>query len=178
MARGDTQPPRRHFDEAGPDEPVAATRYRSYGCLANDCPMPAGIFLNGSDAPGICAWHYGSDSNSMPRITGVMRSWQCLTDAINRARSFVANPNLATNVKAAAAQRDSEWKKLSQLAEGWSDLAPKPGQNYGDWGRELELFLTDRINHDVFGRTAVRTKSPVVLEMLSQLRRSTAGETA
>ena len=171
MARGDTQPPRRHFDdEQGDSAPAATSRYRAYPCVAHNCPMPGSIFLNGHDAAGVCAWHLGCDSKSLPQVTQIMRNWECLTDAINACRAFACDPKRATDPKAAAVALAAAWRTLSDLAPGWDSLKPQPGQHYADWGRQLEHFLTDRISQDVYGRQAERGQTRTVCDMASRVR--------
>jgi hypothetical protein len=113
--------------------------------------MPGTIFTQSGKGPGICAWHYGSNAHTMPRITEVLRNWQCLADAINAARRFACDPGLA----ALEAQTMRElWRNLSALTTGWEGLAPKPGQRLSDWGRQLEKFLSTRVAEDVRNKPA------------------------
>lgn len=163
---------RGHFDEEGADAPPDAGPKRVRAtCLANGCTMPGTLFLGGD---GICAWHLGCSANELPRITEVMRNWQCVTEAINAGRSFANDPARCSDVKAQTVALLSAWNRMheSVIGSGWEPtLKPVQAETYGDWTRRLEQFLSDRIKVDVNGRELGATRdSPTVRDMRARMR--------
>jgi len=134
---------------------------KRYACIANNCPMPGAIF-SGSGG-GMCAYHYGTNSEDWGRITRTLQDWQCVTDEINACREAFNNPSTATRPAVLEAMFDSAWRRLQPLVGSWSeDVKPqltKGGKpdSYGSWILRLERFIgarvVDCIRHQV-GRKA------------------------
>lgn len=112
-----------------------------YRCLVNLCPMTGGIFLNGPQAPGICAFHHGGAGSDMPRVTQILLDWECVTYEVNLWRCSVMQVELDKQALAKA------WTRLQPaLGEAWSaELAPAAGVGYVQWGHKLERFLLARV---------------------------------
>lgn len=163
------------FIAGGPeDDPSDGGRARRvYPCLAHGCPMPGAIFLNGPEAPGICAWHYGASSSEMPQITQVLRNWECVSSEINAYRALSNDPTRAMDVKAIAEAKTAAWGRMIFAIDGsgWVDeLRPPPSESYADWTARLVEFMAWRINADVRGRHERPKRSPTVLDMLTRVK--------
>lgn len=158
-----------HADEA--DD--TTVRYHRRPCDAHGCPMPGAIFLNGHDAPGICAWHFGANGSDFPRITAALLRWQCVSDEINAARRVINDPMMATDVKAQKRAIHEAWIRLQPAVDGsgWeAALKPLDSEPIGDWCRRITDFLVVRINTDVVGTTGDMTQTATVRDMHTRLR--------
>lgn len=179
MARGDTQPPRRHFaeDDAGAPIDTGPKRLR-YPCRADQCPM-AGTVDHTPSHPGICGYHYRETPSDWPRITQALLDWECVTRAINRARRVVTDPVLCCDGKAHAEALRDEWERLLPAVKGsgWHRrVEPQKGEHIGDWGRRLEVFMGARIKSALTGREVDETKpTPFVEQARKELRGYTGG---
>jgi hypothetical protein len=124
---------------------------RTYRCFADRCPMPGTIFpgqLMGDKHGGTCAWHYGVEPLDIPKVTAVLRDWQCLAYEISECRRVHTSAESATSPKAqdqlfaAAVERLREQVKSG----GWGDeFEPKRGERYARWGQRLEEFLGGKV---------------------------------
>lgn len=135
---------------------------RRYPCFAEGCPMPGtiwpGVTQGGTgDAPGNCAWHYGVNSHDIPKVTQVLKDWDCVTYEINQARRALTG-DLATNPKGLQDAFDAAWGRMQPLVEGEWEQHLKPGklrtrrgevtpyeEGYADWAKRLNEFLGARV---------------------------------
>lgn len=119
-----------------------APKQLRFACNAHQCPMPGTIFP-ASGSNGVCAWHYGGLPSDWPRITQVLRDWQCMVDEIDECRRIHSgasgfDPKVLSDTYAAAIARLRPFVQ----GGGWGDaFEPKHGEQYRDWGRRLEAFL-------------------------------------
>lgn len=153
------------------DQPKARER-RRYPCLAHGCPMAGAIFLNGHDAPGICALHYGCNASDMPKITEVLRNWGCVTFAHGQVQQFLNDPDKCTDIGAERVLLAAQWGELQRAAPEWPQLKPYVNA-LADWRRQLLAFLVWRIDCEVGGRYTEWQWPPApsrtVRDMLSRL---------
>lgn len=161
----------------GDAEPVKSLPVprRRYQCLAHGCPLPGSIFLSGHDAPGICALHMSCNSSDMPRITDVLRNWECVTFVHETCRQFLNDPGRCGDVKAERTLLAAQWTELARMAPDWPQLKPH-GSTLGEWARQLLHFLVWRVNHDVHHRDVAWEWPPrpsrAVADMLTRVRGS------
>jgi hypothetical protein len=129
-------------DETEDEQPRVPARAR-HECCANGCPMPGSMFPSGGR--GICAWHYGTNSDDWSRITEVFRgSWFMVARELLRARRTLCDPDLCTNVRALGeAYRDGA--ERLRLAGGPPGLAPQDKESLSQWTLRLEAFLGARV---------------------------------
>lgn len=184
MARGDTTPPRRsRFDDSAeaPAPDFAPKRLR-YPCRANNCPLPGTIFLGGSDS-GICAWHYGSNGDEIPKVTQTALDWACITSEIEAARQLLNDPASATNPRAHRDALFAAWGRVlpSVVGSGWKHrMEALPSESYGEWALRMERFLLNRVKERITDRVIADDDSPtpLVAEMRERLRGSLTAPTA
>lgn len=112
----------------------------TFRCMANDCPLFGGIFLNGPAAPGVCALHFGAIGHDIVKITVMLQDWHPVVRELNGWRR--AQLHIAPD-KAALSQA---WARLApQIATSMhAELAPEPGSSYAQWGHRLQRFLEAR----------------------------------
>jgi hypothetical protein len=135
---------------------------RRYPCFAEGCPMPSTIWPDitqggSGDKPGNCAWHYGVQSHDIPRVTQVLRDWQCVSYEVNEARRALTG-DLACNPAGLQSAFEQAWERMQpQVVGEWEDEL-KPGklrnrkgveqpfrEGYADWAKRLTEFLGDRV---------------------------------
>jgi len=139
----------------------ASPMRRTYSCFADQCPMPGTLFTGNTNAAGCCAWHYGAPAHAIPRITCVMRDWDCVSSEINAAR-VALNGTMATDPNALHDAFRAAWGRLKPLAGTWAaQLKPGPlrrsdgtdrglgMETYAQWGNRLERFLMQRVREAV-----------------------------
>lgn len=123
-----------------------------YPCFAEGCPMPGTIFpgvIQGGtgDSPGTCAWHYGLIPNDIPRVTQLIREWECVAREIDRARRVHTGP-LACDPAALQREFDAAVARLRPAVQsgGWGNTFEREGmEGYGRWAQRLEVFLGKRV---------------------------------
>lgn len=118
---------------------------KRYPCFAGGCPMPGTIFTGSTDSPGSCAWHFGVLANDIPKVTQVLKDWNCVAYEVNEARRAHMG-ELACNPKALDDAHRAAWERLQPLVPGWEDqLQPQEGERYRAWMQRLERFLGARV---------------------------------
>jgi hypothetical protein len=141
--------------------------------------MPGTIFPGGAD-DGICAWHFGCNSDELPKITTALADWEGVARAVNQCRTETNDPGKAGNPRAQNEAQAEIWGLLlpSVIGSGWKPrLAPVKGEYLGDWGRRLERFLRDRIKERLSGSVIADDdkSTPTVADMRSRVRGSLPG---
>lgn len=144
---------RNSFNPDADDSAPAPTgpTVRGHPCWAQGCPMPGTIFTGGS-ASGVCGWHYGVPGNDVPRVTQMLRNWDCVSTAINRARRDLTDPDIAAKPGILKERFENLWRELSPLVPGWEgSLQPRAHESYDEWRISAEKFLAMRIAEDLRG---------------------------
>lgn len=148
---------RTNFDDSGSiaDAIPHTPAKRRYPCFAEGCPMPGTIFPD-SQAAGVCAYHYGVKPGNVPRVTNVLRQWDCVAFECREARRVLTG-ELASDVKAIDDAFAKGWERLQPLAGEWAaylmpgniltskDVDTGMRENYGDWAKRLERFIGARV---------------------------------
>jgi hypothetical protein len=130
---------------------------RRYSCFADGCPMPGTITPSGSGS-SVCAWHYGILPTDIPKVTRVLRDWQCVSYEVGEARRVLTG-ELAADPTAIRRMFAAAWERLEPLAGTWAaelkpgnvrtskgvDRGPLFPEGYGDWAKRLERFLGARV---------------------------------
>lgn len=121
-------------------------------CFANGCVMPGTISAgNGSWQ---CAWHYGAQPSAIPRVTQVLRDWECLTYESSVGRRALtgkhfADPKVLMDLHAEAIARVLAATK----GGGWGDYFERHGsEDYRRWINRIEIFLGKRIGQALGAR--------------------------
>jgi len=120
---------------------------RQYRCFVNQCPMTGGIFLSGSQGPGICGHHYGTTGHDIVRVTQTLLDWECVTYEINLCRSALLKVDVDREAVA------KSWTRLQPALSrgGWGDELAPSGESYPQWGQKLERFLEARVKETTRG---------------------------
>lgn len=118
---------------------------RKNACFASGCPMPGVISLGGRSWN--CGWHHLAVPSDIPRITQVLKDWECLTYEINVGRAvltgkYAADPKAQNEHFAAAQARVLE----ATAGGGWGDTFAAKGLDYRTWMLRLERFLGQRVH--------------------------------
>lgn len=135
--------------------PVEETKAR-FACAANDCAMPGTIFP-ASAREGVCGWHYGVQGSQWPRVTQVLRDWECVAFEINDGRRALIGPGAADP----KFQDRRFYEAVARLrpavnAGGWgSTFEAQAGEHYENWVKRLEKFLADQVHRGLGGQTQI-----------------------
>lgn len=120
-------------------------------CFAAGCPMPGSMSSGGNSWS--CAWHYAAQPSTIPRITQVLRDWECLTYEINAGRRALtgkhcADPKVLHDLYIEAQER----VKVATAAGGWADAFDGAGMDYRTWLYKLDMFLGQRVALTLAGK--------------------------
>lgn len=136
---------RKLFDE---NAPLNTGTYRpekpQFACTADQCPAPGTIFPGATHGGGrgLCVFHYGANASDWPRITQVLKDWECVGYEFRECRRVMCDPATATDPRAQNALFGIAWKRLQPLVAGYEgELAPRADDRYDRWGRRLEEFV-------------------------------------
>ena len=118
---------------------------RSGGCFADGCTMPGTISVGGKT--WCCAWHHGVLPTDIPRVTQVLRDWECLTYEINIGRRVLTGPHACDPKAQNKAFAEAVRRVGDATGEGgWGDrFEHREGQDYRAWLLGLERFLGGRV---------------------------------
>lgn len=150
---------RRAFNPSD-DEQIAAPAPsmggNTYRCFADGCSMPGSIFLN-SGRTGTCAWHYGALPSDLPRITQVLKDWECLTFEVRAARAALSGDKASDPKALHDLFVEAQGRVLAATnGGGWGDtFKPKPVEDYRTWALRLGVFVSKRI-HQTLGYGATQ----------------------
>lgn len=150
---------RRAFNHA--EDPEAQTdsapggTARTGGCFADGCPMPGSINTGGKHWH--CPWHHEVLPTDIPRVTQILRDWECLTYEINIGRRILTGATACDPKAQNEAFRGAVERVLAATASGgWGDEFDAKGKDYRGWLSGLERFLAGRIARTLYpaGATA------------------------
>lgn len=124
-------------------------------CFANGCVLPGSIRVDGSGS-WTCAMHYAVQPSDLPRVTQVLKDWECLTYELTVGRSALVGP-MATDGRALDKlySEAAERVAVATAGGGWGDVFDrKPGLDYRTWLLRLEHFLGGRVHATLTGTPA------------------------
>lgn len=114
-------------------------------CFAHGCTMPGNVKVDG--ASWTCAWHYGVVPSDIPRVTQVLRDWECATYEIKIGRQalcslFAADPKKLDELFTEALARMA----AATSSGSWGDqFERQSSEDYRRWLNRLEVFVGRRI---------------------------------
>jgi hypothetical protein len=104
-------------------------------CMANGCPMAAGLSLGGSRRGAQwCAYHHACHTDDLARVTSVLNQHAALRDIINEGRRFIGHANVDESAV------PGEHKRLVELMR-FAAYEPPKAHNLGAFIFACETML-------------------------------------